>query len=191
MDHVTSAIGGVLRIGPGMWDYQHLTTPPGVWVLAYSGEPKDTMKHLNRCKGERLQLLEKLGGSWDTQSTLNLSPDEALLLQATRTNRDMEQRAVSDWTTASGSELGLLMTQHHEALRDGLLLSTPRLEAMNEAAIKAGAWGFKLVGSGGGGCGVAWCESRNVGGVVALAMKQAGAPNTWIISDAGAGASFC
>jgi galactokinase len=195
MDHVTSAVGGVLRIGPGMWDYQHLGTPPGIWVLAYSGEPKNTMKHLNRCKGERLQLLEKLGGSWDedTQNNarLDLSQDEVLLLQATRTNRDMEQQAASQWTTAAGSCLGSLVTQHHEALRDGLLLSTPRLEAMNEAAMKAGAWGFKVVGSGGGGCGVAWCDSRDVGSVVASAMKQAGAPNTWIISEAGAGASFC
>jgi galactokinase len=193
MDHVTSALGGVLRIGPGMWDYQHLGTPPGVWVLAYSGEPKDTMKHLNRCKGDRLRLLEKLGGSWDKQNnaTHNLSEDEALLLQATRTNRATEQRAASKWTTASGSDLGLLMTQHHDVLRDGLLLSTPKLEAMNEAAMKEGAWGFKVVGSGGGGCGVAWCASRDLGKNVASAMEQAGAPNTWIIPEASAGASFC
>eukprot|EP00545_Synedropsis_sp_CCMP1620_P011925 CAMPEP_0119010894 /NCGR_PEP_ID=MMETSP1176-20130426/5318_1 /TAXON_ID=265551 /ORGANISM="Synedropsis recta cf, Strain CCMP1620" /LENGTH=354 /DNA_ID=CAMNT_0006963635 /DNA_START=65 /DNA_END=1129 /DNA_ORIENTATION=+ len=194
MDHVTSALGGILRIGPGMWDYQRLSTPPGLWVLAYSGEPKDTLKHLNRCKGQRLKLLEKLGGSWDTgeqdQVASSLSEDERSLLKATRTTRDMEQQAANEWTTASGSDLGSYMTRHHEALRDGLLLSTPRLEAMNAAAIKAGAWGFKVVGSGGGGCGVAWCASRDVADTVSLAMERAGAPQTWIIAEASAGASL-
>lgn len=190
MDHVTSALGGILRIGPGMWDYQRLEIPPqqGVWVLAYSGEAKDTLKHLNRCKGERMRLLAKLGGSWDNSSVDGLSEDEVVLLKATMTNRDKERQAAAEWTTKSASVLASYMGQHHEALRDGLHLSTPRLEAMNESALQAGAWAFKVVGSGGGGCGVAWC-SEDVVEPVALAMKQAGAPETWIISEISPGAS--
>jgi len=198
MDHVTSALGGILRIGPGMWDYQRLEMPTqqgfGVWVLAYSGEPKDTLKHLNRCKGERIRLLEKLGGSWDNNvDGLSLSEDEILLLKATITNRDMERQAAAEWTTESSSAirpsvLASYMGKHHEALRDGLHLSTPCLEAMNEAALQAGARAFKVVGSGGGGCGVAWCSEDAVE-PVALAMKQAGAPETWVISEISPGAS--
>jgi galactokinase len=188
MDHVTSAIGGILRIGPGMWDYQRLTMPQdGVWVLAYSGERKDTLHHLHRCKGLRLKLLEKLGGSWDNVKE-GLSNDESILLQATMTNRDMEQHAATEWESSPSNVLASYMGQHHAALRDGLFLSTPRLEAMNQAALKAGAWAFKVVGSGGGGCGVAWCYD-GIAESVALAMKQAGAPVTWIISDCSRGAS--
>lgn len=188
MDHVTSAIGGILRIGPGMWEYQRLTMPQdGVWVLAYSGERKDTLKHLNRCKNLRLNLLEKLGGSWDNINE-ELSNDEKVLLQATITNRDMEQKAATEWDSSPPRVLASYMGEHHAALRDGLFLSTPRLEAMNQAALKAGAWAFKVVGSGGGGCGVAWC-SDGVAESVARAMKEAGAPASWIISDCSEGAS--
>lgn len=191
MDHMTSALGGILRIGPGMWEYQYLQAPRqlGVWVLAYSGEPKDTLKHLNRCKGLRLKLLEKLGGSWDNTNVDGLTEDERTLLKATITNRDTEQRAANEWSTSPASTLASYMGQHHTALRDGLHLSTPRLEAMNEAAVKAGAWAFKVVGSGGGGCGVAWCVN-GVADAVALAMKEAGATETWIISDGSHGASI-
>ena len=187
MDHVTSAVGGILRIGPGMWEYNRLAMPQGVWVLAYSGEPKDTLRHLNRCKGLRVKLLEKLGGSWDNV-VAGLSKDELVLLKATITNRDMEQNAADEWESSPSKVLASYMGKHHEALRDGLFLSTPRLEAMHEAALHAGAWAFKLVGSGGGGCGVAWCHN-DIAEPVALAMKQAGAPATWIISDCGEGAS--
>ena len=87
-----------------------------------------------------------------------------------------------------GCTLASLMKEHHEALRDGLGLSTPRLETMNRAALDAGAWGFKVVGSGGGGCGVAWAPSCKAA-TVATAMKDVGgAEKTWIIDGAGQGA---
>ncbi|KAL7558892.1 hypothetical protein ACA910_019428 [Epithemia clementina (nom. ined.)] len=200
MDHISSAVGGMLRIGPGQWDVRKLMTwqspPPlssfdsdahlGVWVLAYSGEPKDTLKHLHRCKNARLALLEKLGGTWDMDPaaipSLSLSADEQQLLNATLTNRDLERQAFALWETKnifSAPAIAALMEQHHHALRDGLLLSTPRLEAMYQAAQAAGAWGFKVVGSGGGGCGVAWA-SVEMGHAVATAMKSSGATETWI-----------
>lgn len=184
MDHVTSALGGVLRIGPGMWEVQRLytNTTKGVWVLADSGEPKDTMKHLRRCKQDRLNLVAKLGSDWNATDTSHLSDDEVILLEATRTNLTVEQQAASQWSTASGEQLGALMLQHHEALRDGLLLSTDRLEDMREAAMKHGAWGYKLVGSGGGGCAVAWSSPENAN-AVAEAMEKAGAVRTYQITE--------
>ena len=249
MDHVASAVGGIVRIGGGdddddekrkgqaldrMWHVQRLNYPgepmndnidkassvattasSSCWVLAYSGEPKDTMKHLSRCKQDRLDLLTKLGGSWDTpvgdSSTttsssfattlpvIHLSDKERVLLDATLTNRNVEREAAKRWDTTSPSHLGGLLLQHHAALRDGLLLSTPRLEAMQKAAMAvettdtsndgAGAWGFKVVGSGGGGCGVAWCERKNAEQVKA-AMLEAGATAAWIIDETHGGA-YC
>jgi galactokinase len=198
MDHITSAIGGKpLRIGPGMWDLQTLpdlgVEDLGVWVLAYSGEPKDTFGHLWRCKNERLALLDKLGGDWDKQVPEDfLTHSEKELLNCTRVNKMTEEKAFEEWTKGggglgTGARLGALMAAHHDALRDGLHLSTPRLEGMNMSAMTAGAWGFKVVGSGGGGCGVAWTSEANAASV-ATAMEAAGAPQTWIIRHPSKGA---
>lgn len=195
MDHMTSSIGGMLRIGPGKWEYEVLPdlTPDalGVWVLAYSGEPKDTQKHLKRCKTARLQLLEKLG-DWD-RTISDLDPTETALLQATLTNRNTEAEAAHLWKDATagniGPQLGSIMNLHHKALRDGLDLSTDSFEAMREAASQAGAWGFKVVGSGGGGCAVAWVD-RNCADDVREAMERAGAPLVWIFERSTEGAKI-
>ena len=50
--------------------------------------------------------------------------------------------------------LGDLMNQHHEQLQMNLKISLPKIEAMIEATLEAGACGAKIVGSGGGGYGV-------------------------------------
>jgi galactokinase len=199
MDHVTIAVGesSCLRIGPGMWEVQRLdrlSPKDGIWILADSGEPKDTMGHLKRCKGDRLALLNELGGNWDANlEGKNLDQDQCRLLEATLTNRDTEAEASKSWTTTSnmeastGEKLGSLMMKHHEALRDGLGLSTTKLEAMGKAAITAGAWGYKLVGSGGGGCAVAW-TSKDTADAVAKAMEGVGARITWRIEEPSQGA---
>lgn len=200
MDHITSAVGGFLRIGPDPWQFTKLPAlqkqSRGVWVLAYSGEPKDTLGHLWRCKDARMAILQKLNNEWD--SSESLSNDEVELLDATRINRDTEALAFQKWRTAAvqnekesdrslGHELGRLMTEHHNALRDGLRLSTPKLEAINKAAVSAGAWGFKVVGSGGGGCGVAW-SPEEVSSSVTDAMRTAGAALVWTIRSPSVGA---
>ena len=52
---------------------------------------------------------------------------------------------------------GRLLTAHHAILRDILGTSTPRIDALLDAACAAGAWGGKINGSGGGGTCVAYC----------------------------------
>lgn len=197
MDHVSIAMGGsCMRIGPGQWDVETLpalSPEAGVWVLADSGDVKDTFGHLKRCKNDRLVLLDKLGGTWDSQDGVKLGEDEASLLKATLTNRDCEVEAARLWRSGNnedanlGANLGNLMLRHHEALRDGLKLSTRKLEAMRQAAMDSGAWGFKLVGSGGGGCAVAWC-SKGIADRVCRAMESVGAKQTWIVDKPSQGA---
>lgn len=190
MDHITSAFGGILRIGPDPWQVQRLphNTNTGVWVLADSGQPKDTMKHLKRCKQDRLALYSKLGNDWNASSE-ELTPDELVLLEATRTNLQTEEQAASQWSSSTGEQLGTLMLQHHEALCDGLQLSTDRLEGMRQAAMDQGAWGYKVVGSGGGGCAVAWC-SNDKADAVAKGMEGAGAVKTFVITEPFHGATI-
>ena len=131
----------------------------------------------------------------DWKSNL-LSEDETVLLHTTRVNRDLEAEAYREWIASKtsrdiclGQKLGELMTRHHEALRDGLQLSTVMLEKMNVAAMQAGAWGFKVVGSGGGGCGVAWTSAEKAQAVQS-ALVSVGVPTSWIITEASVGASI-
>ena len=48
--------------------------------------------------------------------------------------------------------IGRLLSKEHRILRDALKVSTPKIEKMLKSAIKAGALGGKINGSGGGGC---------------------------------------
>jgi galactokinase len=210
MDHIACSVGGILRIGPEMWRYEHLLAnrsssyAPAVLLLADSGEPKDTWTHLYRCKQARINLLhEKLNGDWDNYAAAIpnsgiLSSDEQVLLQATLTNRYIEQEAhrilqqinqcnpEDDDDRAAiqlWQQVGELMNRHHAALRDALRLSTDRLEAIRSVALRAGAWGFKVVGSGGGGCGVALAPAAQAGTIRDAMLREA--RRVWIIPAPG------
>jgi mevalonate kinase len=59
----------------------------------------------------------------------------------------------------------------NQKLLVGLLLSTPRLEQMCQAAQDAGALGAKLTGGGGGGCMIALCEDEPAAERVKAALE--------------------
>ena len=182
MDHVASAVGGTLRIHPDGSTTALNVLEDGVWVVVDSGQPKDTRGHLTRCKTQRQRLVSAQGGEWCAPEALptwaGLSESEQLLWQATWQSKALEERASGQWS--SSRQLAGWMNDHHAALRDGLSLSTPRLEAIGRAALEAGAWGWKLVGSGGGGCALVWCE-RGKTEVVHRAVRKAGAKASWTV----------
>jgi len=64
------------------------------------------------------------------------------------------------------------LSTHHAQLRDGLDLSTPKIERMMDAALAAGALGGKINGSGGGGCIFAFAPGREED--VAEAIRREG-----------------
>eukprot|EP00529_Nitzschia_sp_RCC80_P013503 CAMPEP_0113459566 /NCGR_PEP_ID=MMETSP0014_2-20120614/10521_1 /TAXON_ID=2857 /ORGANISM="Nitzschia sp." /LENGTH=592 /DNA_ID=CAMNT_0000351159 /DNA_START=312 /DNA_END=2090 /DNA_ORIENTATION=- /assembly_acc=CAM_ASM_000159 len=214
----------------------------GGWILADSGQPKDTFGHLHRCKNTRLELLhKKLNGDWDyssggkndddkddegddggrnddekterEKSSKTLTDDERVLWTTTIDNRSYEEQAAkifrryqdkhrnrTDNETerfdddddesqfSPGQQLGHLMLKHHEALAGGLNLSTDRIERMKVAAMQAGAWGFKLVGSGGGGCTVAWGPKSKVSDIAsAIRLVAPDEIQTWSMAGTGDG----
>jgi len=71
----------------------------------------------------------------------------------------------------SPSKLGILMDQNHDFLRK-LGVSSVKLEELVKAAKKAGAYGAKLTGAGGGGCIIALTDEPQE---VIDALKAAGA----------------
>jgi galactokinase len=185
MDHVASALGGIHRIYADWRAEQLDELEEGVWVVVDSGEPKDTRGHLSRCKFQRLALVQRHGGIWVAPDSVprwgEMTAQEQGSWNATWGNVRLESQAAREWSEPA--RLAAWMDDHHGHLRDGLGLSTPRLEALRQAALEAGAWGWKVVGSGGGGCGLAWVPSSK-SEAVHHAVRAAGARASWSVGPA-------
>ncbi len=173
MDQFACGHGGLHRFGAGAPQPLHL--PDGVFILADSGQPKDTQGHLRRCRDARLPLMADLD-----RNDMERTADEMVLVKGTRINRDLEEkwgRRMQE-EPAGAAAFGRDLTRHHEVLRDALGLSTPSIENILHAALKAGAWGGKINGSGGGGCAFVLAPKDRTDGIVE-AMLGAGAAGAW------------
>lgn len=99
-------------------------------------------------------------------------------------NHLITQQAVSEFKKSPMdlNQIGHLMSQHHTILKDILQITVPRIDAMVDAALEAGALGAKIVGSGGGGCIVALAPGNEA--KVTQALMRAGAANAYPVSIA-------
>lgn len=187
MDQFSTALGGViaLKFEPEL-RIERLQAPPGSFVLGDSREPKDTQRILARVKNGVLAVMNtlKVGETFPplldatpqdvTRVRHRLSEDEHALLLATVCNHAITQEALDLLRNEQLDEqrFGTLLNRHHRLLREGLKISTPKIDAMIDAALSAGALGGKINGSGGGGCMFAYAP-RNTGDV-AEAIERAG-----------------
>jgi galactokinase len=199
MDHYSTAYGGVLAI-----DFhpeivvERIGVTPGAFVLGDSQEPKDTTTILARVKFGVLDICRKVsetrqGFSLHTakhedidQMSGFLSADQLQLLHGTLRNRDFtrEARLLLARHPLDHRMLGSLLTAHHAVLRDVQQISTPKIERMMNAAIRAGAYGGKINGSGGGGCMFAYAPEEPER--VAVAIEKEGGSAFVVRVDEGA-----
>jgi len=197
MDHYTSAIGGTLFI-----DCRPPFTPQEMpvclegFVLSNSLEKKETTEVLRSSKQdvlEGIRILTESFPGFDLHTTPREEVEDLLLkmpeqisrkVRANLINRDLCKEAyallLGDFNP---QELGRLLDAHHKQLRDGLGVSTPKIERMIAAAKEAGALGCKINGSGGGGCMFAYAPGRER--EVALAMDQVGGKSYIVHFDEG------
>ena len=199
MDHYTSSLGKLVYLdcGPEIVVEQMDAVLDG-FVLGDSLEPKDTMGVLKQSKEDALLGLElmeeKVGGFLfratpleDVVDMLSDLPERAARkVYANLVNWEITGKAKALLTSGSfePSDLGTLIDRHHEMLRDGIGVSTPKIDRMIEAAKAAGALGAKVNGSGGGGCMIAYapdCEEA-----VVEAINSAGGSASAVIVDEGA-----
>jgi mevalonate kinase len=104
-------------------------------IVGYSGVKADTKTMIEEVKKKKDMYPEKV---------------ERIFMAIEKiVEQSQNPLAESDW-----ERVGKLMTFNQEYLRD-LGVSTEKLEAMISAAIKAGAYGAKLSGAGGGDCMIA------------------------------------
>jgi galactokinase len=167
MDHYTTAIGGAVGIAScpnvSVSRFKPRLKP---FVLGDSKQQKDTQFVLSRVKRRVLDIVELLR-SIDENFSLqtfclddinsvsrHLSGDQLQLLTGTIRNRDIthEAQRLFERDAIDHTKIGALLNEQQSILRDTLEISTPKIDAMIEAALSAGAFGAKINGSGDGGC---------------------------------------
>jgi galactokinase len=201
MDHYASAVGGVIHVNTKKNSVTILPAELDAFVIGDSGEKKkDTVGDLRYIRTTVEGEYEEIGKqieSFDRRTTsVNMvhelsqstSSKERGMAEATLRNRDLTNRALRllNEPSPDSNELGKMLREHHEILRDDLERSTPKIERMITAAYDVGALGCKINGSGGGGSMMAYavgCEQE-----VASSIERAG--GTAYIVKVGRGATL-
>jgi galactokinase len=175
MDHYTSAVGGLLHID--CCDPIVVTSLPAQldgFVLGDSRVPKDTVNTLKASRdavfaGISILKAQIPGFCFKTtpmaqaEEFFGLMPaDVCRRVRANFINRDLcnEATKLLSQPQLDQAQLGRMISQHQEQLRDGVGVSHPKLDAMIDAALEAGALGGKLNGSGCGGTMFAYAPGR-------------------------------
>jgi len=200
MDHFTSALGGLVNLsfpnGQTIVNRieQKLT---GNFILFDSLAQKDTTRVLGNAKTPALHAIESLSkyGIRSVKDFLN-EENTKYLDELDENHRKVLSAAIDNYKIlleakemlVSGDidnvKLGKLITKHHANLRDGLNISTDKIELILKTAIENGAWGGKINGSGGGGCCYVYAD-RNVCDKIIKAVSALGYPGQVIIQDSG------
>ncbi len=200
MDHFACSFGSILYIDFSKTKgHEPVNVKLGKFVLGDSLQPKDTKGILHRVKDgtlNALSILKQKDGHLNMQTIgpdqLNnmknlLDQEQYDLLYANIRNREYTQQAKAELQKASfdHNKLGQLLNLHQAELRDRLKISTKKIDNMIDMALKAGALGAKINGSGGGGCMFAYAPDSTE--QVAEAISKAGG-KPYII-DVGMGAT--
>ncbi|NUO79558.1 GHMP kinase [candidate division KSB1 bacterium] len=198
MDHFSTCYGHVIYLDFSNNEVESLKPKLGAFVLGDSQQPKDTKNILRNVRDvaqAAANMMRSFLPQFDLRQTLleeakdalkKLPPRHAEVLRANLIDRDLlrEAHLVLQQEPLDHSRLGDLLNQHHEQLRRYKKVSTPKIEHMLENAMKAGALGGKINGSGGGGCMFAYAPQHSE--VVAEAIREAGGVPYLVSIDAGA-----
>ena len=195
MDQYTTALGNLIYLeSKPHLKIKTLNPKLGSFVLGDSGEPKDTIEILKKCRDSRLSIFQKLKlknqnstiSSIDENANLSdLNNEEVELFFATLKNRSLLKRGLIELNKEKldHSLIGSLLYKHHQTLRDVLKVSTRKIDSMLKVSLDAGALGGKINGSGGGGCMFAYAPKNPE--KVADAIKSVGGKSYIIDIDSG------
>jgi len=200
MDHFACSFGSILYIDFSKSNgYEPLNANLGKFVLGDSQQPKDTKGILRRVKEGTLNAISILNQKnqqvniktitleqLDSFKNL-LTIEQYNLLRANIKNRELTHLARAEMQRVSidHQRIGQFLNLHQTELRDGLKISTNKIDTMIEMALKAGALGAKINGSGGGGCMFAYAPDSTEQVAEAI-LKAGGKP---FIIDIGKGVS--
>ncbi len=132
----------------------------GLFIIADSGTA-----------GSTKEAVELLHTAFRSES----GAQDRFLSRATQLIEEAQQALAE----GEAEELGARLTDYHELLRE-VGLSTDKIDAMVDAALKAGSLGAKITGGGLGGCVLAMTQPEQAR-EVARQLHEAGAVQTWVV----------
>lgn len=166
MDQYSSAVGGIFHLRT---DTSEKLTPIDTTlnglIIGESGIPKNTLGLLGDLKSLAQDAIRKVQKEYPhfelTSATMAtyenckdaLDTKQQPYFYAAIKNHEITQKAFFALSEKKLDirHIGALMSEHHQVLKDVLHITVPRIDTMITAALNAGAYGAKIVGSGGGG----------------------------------------
>jgi len=195
MDMYTITYGNTIFLDTKNDSVTPITQKVGSLIIGVSGDSKDTLGNLRSLKKRALKAINEVKEkqpSFDITET-NLSELKSLLALVSEDLKPIFEAAVKNYFITKSAqkefdkkapnlnEIGKLMNQHHQLLRDNLKITTARIDNMITSALNQGAYGAKIVGSGGGGCIVVIAPKGKEEHIIS-AIKQAGAVDAFLAS---------
>jgi galactokinase len=196
MDHFSIGAGNIVFINTkSPFSYKIIGTELKGLITGVSGVPKETIGLLGEVKGNALIAIDIVKQNFpnfdlntseieDLDRYRNCLPDRLMpYFDAALKNYHYTKQALKEFEkpVLDLKKIGELMNQHHEVLRDLLKITVPRIDAMINAALRAGAYGAKIVGSGGGGSIVVIADPLKESQVIDAILK-AGALEAYSVS---------
>lgn len=166
MDQYTIAIGNIIYIDTSKdSDYKTIGTTLDGLILAESGIPKETIGLLTHVKTNTIKSINSIKEKYPNFDIKTASLEDYNRLSnevpkdlkpyfyAAIKSHDITQKALTAFEkdTLNQILIGELMNEHHNVLKSYLKITVPKIDVMIEAALGTGAFGTKIVGSGGGG----------------------------------------
>mgnify|MGYP001055086669 CR=1 FL=1 len=195
MDHYSIGVGNIVHINTSdPFSCTIIGDKLNGLITGVSGISKETLGLIGELKGNTLLAIEKVVQNFpdfnlnkieieDIDTYLACLPEKLTpFFKAAIKNHYYTKSALKEFEkpTLDLKKIGELMNGHHAVLRDLLKITIPRIDNMIEAALKAGAYGAKIVGSGGGGSIVIIAESSKETPIL-KAVLEAGATEAYAV----------
>ena len=188
MDQYTISHGKTIFLDTSNDKIKIFSKPINYLIIGVSGESKDTLGMLSSLKSKTWEAINKV-----KSKVLDFDPknidlkkinmylkilDEKLqpYLEAAIINYKITQKAKKEFlkNKIENQIIGKLMSEHHKLLKNNLKITTPKIDLMIDISLKSGAFGAKIIGSGGGGCIAVLSDKKNVNQIISN-LKEVGA----------------
>lgn len=192
MDHYSIGLGNIVYINTSdPFSCRVIGNKLNGLITGVSGVPKETIGLIGKLKENSLIAIEKVAQNFpnfnlkyaeieELEMYLNSLPEELKpYFEAAIKNHYYTKEALKEFEkpVLDLKKIGALMNGHHAVLRDLLKITVPMIDAMIDAALDAGAYGAKIVGSGGGGSIVVLTnpgsEAAIIKSILAVGAKEA------------------
>ena len=166
MDQYSISIGNTIFLETKTaFNYKKLNNPFKNFIIANSGVKKKTDLVLKNLKSKTISSIEniRLNNPNFNLNEISVSDVNKYENQMNKTSFKYFKAAVENHSITQAAflelkkrnpnlyKLGVLMNRHHSILKNDLSITVPLIDKMIDLAFENGAYGAKIIGSGGGG----------------------------------------